>query len=83
VDEPALAGTARPAALRCNAATAERLGLTAGAPATVRTARGAVTLPLVIADLPDGVVWLPAHGDGYRLRATLGAGHGDVVGVTA
>jgi NADH-quinone oxidoreductase subunit G len=83
VDEPALAGTARPAYLRCNAATAERLGLTAGAPGTVRTERGAVTLPVVIADLPDGVVWLPAKSPGSHVRTTLGAGHGDLVGVSA
>jgi NADH-quinone oxidoreductase subunit G len=78
-----LAGTARPAYLRCNAATAERLGLTAGAPATVHTERGGVTLPVVIADLPDGVVWLPANSPGSHVRATLGAGHGDLVGVKA
>jgi NADH-quinone oxidoreductase subunit G len=83
VDEPALAGTARPAHVRCNRATADRLGLTAGAPATVRTERGTITLPVVIADLPDGVVWLPANSPGSHVRATLGAGHGDLVGVTA
>jgi NADH-quinone oxidoreductase subunit G len=83
VDEPALAGTARPAYVRCNPATADRLGLTAGEPATVRTERGSITLPVVIADLPDGVVWLPANSAGSRVRATLGAGHGDLVGVTA
>ena len=83
VDEPALAGTARPAYVRCNAATAQRLGLTAGAPATVRTERGAITLPVVLADLPDGVVWLPARSPGSHVRETLGAGHGDLVGVTA
>ena len=59
------------------------LGLTAGAPATVRTERGTITLPVVIADLPDGVVWLPANSPGSHVRATLGAGHGDLVGVTA
>ena len=83
VDEPALAGTARRAHVRCNVATAERLGLAAGKPATVRTERGSITLPVVIADLPDGVVWLPANSPGSRVRATLGAGHGDLVGVTA
>ena len=82
-DEPALAGTARPAHVRCNVATAERLGLAAGAPATVRTERGTITLPVVIADLPDGVVWLPTNSPGSRLRTTLGAGHGDVVAVMA
>jgi NADH-quinone oxidoreductase subunit G len=83
VDEPALAGTARPAYLRINAATASVLGLTEGEPATVRTTRGAITLPVALADLPDGVVWLPAKSGDSRVRAVLGAGHGDLVGVTA
>jgi NADH-quinone oxidoreductase subunit G len=83
VDEPALAGTARPAYVRLNAATAEVLGLTEGAPATVRTERGAITLPVALADLPDGVVWLPGNSDGSRVRTVLGVGHGDLVGVTA
>jgi NADH-quinone oxidoreductase subunit G len=83
VDEPALAGTARSAVARVNAATAERLGLTEGEPATVRTERGAITLPVALADLPDGVVWLPANAENSRVRAVLGAGHGDLVGVSA
>jgi NADH-quinone oxidoreductase subunit G len=83
VDEPALAGTARPARARTNAATAERLGLTAGEPVTVRTERGSVTLPLALADLPDGVVWLPGKSGESHVRSRLGAGHGDLVGVTA
>ncbi|MDT7618604.1 MAG: NADH-quinone oxidoreductase subunit [Pseudonocardiales bacterium] len=83
IDEPALAGTARPAVARLNAATAERLGLAEGEPATVRTERGAITLPVALADLPDGVVWLPGNSGESRVRAVLGAGHGDLVGVTA
>ena len=82
VDEPALAGTARPALLRVNPATAERLGIAEGAPATVRTPRGAITLPVALADLPDGVVWLPANSGDSRVRPVLGAGHGDLVEVT-
>ena len=83
VDEPHLAGTARPALVRVNAATAARLGLTEGEPATVRTERGAITLPVALADLPDGVVWLPGNSGESRVRAVLGVGHGDLVGVTA
>jgi NADH-quinone oxidoreductase subunit G len=82
-NEPHLAGTARPALVRVNAATALRLGLTEGAPATVRSTRGAITLPVALADLPDGVVWLPGNSDESRVRAVLGVGHGDLVGVTA
>ena len=83
VDEPHLAGTARPAVVRVNAATATRLGLTEGELATVRTERGAITLPVALADLPDGVVWLPGNSGESRVRAVLGVGHGDLVGVTA
>jgi NADH-quinone oxidoreductase subunit G len=82
IDEPALAGTARPALVRCNAATAERLGLVEGEPATVRTEQGAITLPLALADLPDGVVWLPGNSPGSRVRTELGVGHGELVGVS-
>jgi NADH-quinone oxidoreductase subunit G len=83
IDEPHLAGTARPALARVNPATAARLGLVEGEPATVRTERGAITLPVAFADLPDGVVWLPGNSGGSRVRAVLGAGHGSLVGVTA
>jgi NADH-quinone oxidoreductase subunit G len=82
IDEPALAGTARPARVRVNAATAERLGLTEGAEASVATDRGAITLPVEFTDLPDGVVWLPANSPGSAVRATLGAGHGSLVRVS-
>ena len=83
IDEPALAGTARPAYLRINSATAEVLGLAEGAAGTVRTDRGVITLPVAFADLPDGVVWLPGKSGDSHVRAVLGAGHGDLVGVTA
>ncbi|MDN5920503.1 MAG: NADH-quinone oxidoreductase subunit G, partial [Pseudonocardia sp.] len=81
-DEPALAGTARRAYARVNAATAERLGLTEGDEAVVRSARGALTLPVALADLPDGVVWVPTCSPGSHVRPTLGVGHGDLVGVS-
>jgi NADH-quinone oxidoreductase subunit G len=83
VGEDALAGTARPLFVRVNAATAERLGIVEGAPATVRTPQGAITLPVALADLPDGVVWLPANSGGSRVRPVLGVGHGDLVEVVA
>ncbi|RZS44464.1 NADH dehydrogenase subunit G [Herbihabitans rhizosphaerae] len=76
-DEPALAGTARPVVARVSESTARALGL--NGTATVSTARGSITLPVVHADLPDGVVWLPADSGDSTVRATLGAGHGDIV----
>ncbi|BBG04775.1 MULTISPECIES: NADH-quinone oxidoreductase subunit G [Pseudonocardia] len=81
IDEPALAGTARRPYVKLNAATAERLGLTEGEDAAVRTDRGTITLPVALADTPDGVVWLPTCSPGSHVRPTLGAGHGDLVGV--
>ena len=66
----------------CNAGTAARLGLTEGAPASVRTARGALELPVKLADLPDEVVWLPGNSPGTPVRAALGVGHGALVTVT-
>jgi NADH-quinone oxidoreductase subunit G len=83
IDEPALAGTARAPRVRTNAATAERLGLVAGGTASVATDRGAITLPVELADLPDGVVWLPANSPGSQVRSTLGVGHGALVRVSA
>jgi NADH-quinone oxidoreductase subunit G len=82
VDEPALAGTARPARVRVNVATAAVLGLVEGEPATVSTDRGSITAPVALADLPDGVVWLPTNSAGSRVRVQLGAGHGDLVEVS-
>jgi NADH-quinone oxidoreductase subunit G len=48
----------------------------------VSTERGAITLPAAEADLPDGVVWLPANSGRSTVRRTLGAGHGSLVTVT-
>ncbi|HEV7978723.1 NADH-quinone oxidoreductase subunit G [Amycolatopsis sp.] len=77
VDEPHLAGTARPVVARLSAATAN--GYQA---VTVSTERGSITLPVEVTDLPDGVVWLPANSDGSTVRAALGAGHGAVVSIS-
>jgi NADH-quinone oxidoreductase subunit G len=78
-EEPHLAGTARPAVARLSAATVRSLG----GRVTVSTERGSITLPVEVADLPDGVVWLPGNSDGSRVRASLGAGHGAVVTIAA
>ena len=39
---------------------------------TVTGDRGSVTLPAVVADLPDGVVWVPANSTGRGLLADAG-----------
>ncbi|GAB3479762.1 NADH-quinone oxidoreductase subunit G [Amycolatopsis cihanbeyliensis] len=79
VDEPHLAGTARPVVARLSANTARSVGKRV----TVSTERGSITLPVEVADLPDGVVWLPSNSDGSRVRVALGAGHGAEVSIAA
>jgi NADH-quinone oxidoreductase subunit G len=81
--EPHLAGTAKPPVAMLSAATAAEIGAAAGRPVTVRTGRGAVTLPLQVAAMPDRVVWLPAKSPGCEVRGTLGAGAGAVVEISA
>ncbi|HET9139314.1 NADH-quinone oxidoreductase subunit G [Actinophytocola sp.] len=83
VDEPHLAGTARPVVARLSAHTARVLGVDGAAMLTVSTDRGAITVPAESADLPDGVVWLPTNSGQATVRRTLAAVHGDVVTVTA
>jgi NADH-quinone oxidoreductase subunit G len=79
-DEPHLAGTQRPAVVRLNVETAQRLGV--NGTATVTNEHGSITLPVEHADLPDGVVWLPGNSGPSKVRRALKAGHGDVVSVT-
>jgi NADH-quinone oxidoreductase subunit G len=85
IAEPHLAGTARPVVARVSQAMARRLDVLGvdGGTVTVSTERGSITLPVEVADLPEGVVWLPANSAGSKLRATLGAGHGAVVSIAA
>ncbi|EHR48869.1 NADH-quinone oxidoreductase, chain G [Saccharomonospora marina XMU15] len=82
IDEPHLAGTARPVVARMSATTAKGARGPSGT-VTVSTERGSITLPVEVADLPDGVVWLPANSTGSKVRATLGVGHGAVVSIAA
>ena len=59
--EPNLAATAHAAVVRCSAATATEAGAADGEPLTVTGPTGSVTLPLVVTDMPDGIVWLPLN----------------------
>ncbi len=81
--EPFLAGTARRARLHLSAATAAEIGAVEGAPVTVRSAQGSLTLPLVLADLPDRVVWVPMRTEHAAVRRDLRVGPGAVVQISA
>jgi NADH-quinone oxidoreductase subunit G len=78
-----LAGTARPSLVRLSKEQVTRLGVAEGDPVTVGTDRGALTLPVAIADLPDGVVWLPTNSPGSGVHRTLGVASGAIVRISA
>jgi NADH-quinone oxidoreductase subunit G len=77
--EPHLAGTRKPAVARLSAASAAAVGVADGDLLTVATERGEITLPLVITDLPDQVVWLPTCSPGSHVLTSLGVSSGAVV----
>ncbi|HEV2892036.1 MAG TPA: NADH-quinone oxidoreductase subunit G [Frankiaceae bacterium] len=81
--EPHLAGTARKAAAYVSAATAKEAGLTDGGAVTVSTDRGSVTLPVVVTEMADRVVFLPSSSPGSHVRRDLAPGSGAVVTLAA
>ncbi|KQT95765.1 NADH-quinone oxidoreductase subunit G [Sanguibacter sp. Leaf3] len=89
-----LAGTAKRPVARMSAATAAALVTGAGKGAApvggdlpssveVSTSTGAITLPLVVTDMPDHVVWVPLNSPGSQVHSTLGVSPGAVVQVRA
>jgi len=79
--EPHLAGTARPPVVRLSPSTTVEIGAAEGDPIIVSTGSGAVTLPLVVADLPDRVAWLPMNSPGSAVHQQLGVTAGAVVSI--
>jgi NADH-quinone oxidoreductase subunit G len=77
--EPHLAGTARTPVVRLSAETADEIGAADGDKVTVSTARGEVTLPLTITEMPENVVWLPLNSPGSAVHRQLGVTAGAVV----
>jgi NADH-quinone oxidoreductase subunit G len=75
--EEHLRATARTPVARVSRGTYESaLGMLGAQPAgeqlaTITGDRGSVTLPVVVADLPDGVVWVPARSFGRGVLAEL------------
>ena len=70
--EPHLAGTAHPAVARLSAATAAEIGAGDGDPVTVGTDRGEITLPLLVTEMPDRVVWVPLTAPGAAVYPRAG-----------
>ncbi|MGN0063627.1 MAG: NADH-quinone oxidoreductase subunit G [Nocardioides sp.] len=69
--DPAYAATARPAVARLSAATLEQAGLAGAATVTLTGDRGSVELPVEVADVVDGTVWVPANSFGNGVLADL------------
>jgi NADH-quinone oxidoreductase subunit G len=69
--DPAYAATARPACARLSAATLEQAGARGATTVTVSGDRGQVDLPVELADVVDGVVWVPANSFGRGVLADL------------
>jgi NADH-quinone oxidoreductase subunit G len=75
--------TARTPAIRLSKQTAAALGeVTDGDAVRVSTELGSVSLPALLTEMPDGVVWLPTNSAGAPVRRTLGVGSGAVVTVS-
>ncbi|MBF4163898.1 NADH-quinone oxidoreductase subunit G [Nocardioides acrostichi] len=67
-----LAATARPVVVRVGPGTASSLGLEGGTAVTVEGDRGTLHAPLeVVADMVDGVCWVPANSTGSGVLAGL------------
>jgi len=74
--------TARTAVVRLSKQTAASIGnVTDGELVRVSTDRGSITLPALITDMPDGVVWVPTNSPGAPVRRALGVVSGAVVTV--
>ena len=65
--------------VRLSAATAAGIDTAEGDVVTVSTGRGAISLPLVVTEMPDGVVWLPLNSPGSAVHEQLGVTIGAVV----
>ena len=69
--------------VRLSKGTAEQIGVADGEAVTVGTSRGAITLPALVTEMPDGVVWLPTNSPGATVRRTLGVTAGAVVTISS
>ncbi|HEU0128708.1 MAG TPA: hypothetical protein VFQ48_08910, partial [Pseudonocardiaceae bacterium] len=71
--------TARTPAAVISAATRDRLGLVAGGRVVLSTDSAAVSLPWMVGDIADDVVWAPTNSAGVNLHRDLRATAGAVV----
>ncbi|MCY9787412.1 NADH-quinone oxidoreductase subunit G [Nocardiopsis sp. EMB25] len=77
--EPFLAGTARAPRAYLSKATADEVGVPDGGALRVTGTRGSVTVPAIVTDIADRVVWLPANAHGCDVPRDLAGGAGETV----
>ncbi|MCR6712452.1 MAG: NADH-quinone oxidoreductase subunit G [Demequina sp.] len=76
--EPFLAGTGRTSVARMSAATAAEFGAET-AVSLKGAARASINLPVVITEMPDGVVWVPAKSPSSWVARDLGVEAGSEI----
>ncbi|MFX4294532.1 NADH-quinone oxidoreductase subunit G [Streptomyces bohaiensis] len=81
--DKALAATRHPAPARVSPTTAAGAGLTDRSTVAVTGPAGSVELPLLVTEMPDGVVWLPVNSFGGGLYHDLGAHPGELVSIAS
>ncbi|MFD7897981.1 NADH-quinone oxidoreductase subunit G [Streptomyces sp. NPDC059743] len=77
--DEALAGTRHAAVARLSATTAAETGVKDGDELAVTGPAGTVTLPLLVTEMPDRVVWLPLNSTGGGVLADTGTRPGTLV----
>jgi NADH-quinone oxidoreductase subunit G len=77
--EPFLAGTAPKVQAMLSTKTAASHGLAEGDTVRVSTGAGAMTVPVIVRDMADDVIWLPTNSAGSTVRSTLGVDAGTAV----
>ena len=77
--EPFLAGTAPKVQAMLSTKTAASHGLAEGDTVRVSTGAGAMTVPVIVRDMADDVIWLPTNSAGSTVRSTLDVDAGTAV----
>jgi NADH-quinone oxidoreductase subunit G len=80
-NEPHLQATARIPAAVISLATRNRLGLGSGSEVVLSNGSSSVSMPWIVGDVADDVVWAPSQSAGINLRRDLSVGAGSVVEV--
>jgi len=79
--EPHLAATARPSVVALAASDHSALGSPSAV--TVTGPQGSVTLPVEVAQVKPGSVWIPMNSPESHIYTQLGCGYGDSVTLSA